>query len=200
MRIKSGRGPAGPGWSGPGKAWQGKDTLASAETANLTLRRNMHEATRYPIDFDAYNKGDYIPVHVLEQALGLHKQDDPEEFRLRCLDIRSGLQESFAARGAAIVAIRLRKDGIHILTDEAAVQYWAMRAAKARRDVAHAFYGQQCVDKDKLSDSASREHRKSLRRMERDLWALKNSERLLKAEAEARAPKPKELGNEKEAT
>lgn len=75
---------------------------------------------RYPVDYENLNKGDKFSEEYLVTLFG-HQAGTPE-YNFCCLNLRSQIMSEMARRGNP-VTVAISGMGIHVLTDEEAVEY-----------------------------------------------------------------------------
>jgi hypothetical protein len=95
----------------------------------------MAEATRFPLDFDALNKGDTITAKTLTDILGVRPSS--ARYRAKQVDLAFEIERQLKARDRDVTA-RLDHDDIIIVTDQDAIAYHAKLGKKAVRQLKRA--------------------------------------------------------------
>ena len=75
---------------------------------------------RYPFDYDAINKGDFLTVQALEEITGFMSGTDSYRFKL--LALREDIMRAKEAMGDPVV-VKGDQHGLRVLTDSEAVPY-----------------------------------------------------------------------------
>ena len=74
-------------------------------------------ADRYPLDFDAYNRGDVIPPDVVRQAIENEPGFREMDYGLYQMRLGSMLSEHLSIKHGAKVTVRRCGEGLRVLTD-----------------------------------------------------------------------------------
>lgn len=79
----------------------------------------MSASSKHPIDFDAYARGDLIPMSVVIDAARAERvdTDDRDSVRLFALRLKARVQQHLFRQGRGYVSVRVERDGIRILRD-----------------------------------------------------------------------------------
>ena len=79
----------------------------------------MSESSKHPIDFEAYGRGDLIPMSVVLGAARAERVDtrDNDAVRLFALRLKVRVQQHLFRQGHGFVSVRTERDGIRILRD-----------------------------------------------------------------------------------
>lgn len=92
------------------------------------------QAERYPLDFDALAKGQFIPPEQIEAIYAVKR--DHKDYQFRCLTLRDEIM-----REREDLSVRMHKGGLRINTDQEAAAYHATEAQRAcnkvRRQAEH---------------------------------------------------------------
>ena len=83
------------------------------------------DVRRWPIDFDALQKGSFIPVEDLERAFRANR--DTRAFNFKVMGLISDIRDFFKDRREQTVTVCQKDGGITVLTDEQAVNYNAAK-------------------------------------------------------------------------
>jgi hypothetical protein len=126
-------------------------------------------AERYPLDFDALNKGDIIPVEKIERIT--ESRFGSMDYQLRAMQLRELIRRKLEARGL-IVAIRFDHGHLRILDDAEASVYASDAIQLALRKAISAHKTQLAVDAQQLTDEESDAHERRLIRDGRMIQAL----------------------------
>jgi len=115
----------------------------------------MDEATSYPIDFDALEKGSYIQPEVLEHVFQVKR--DMSAYSLKMMTMCNEIMRQLSDRGLEVVA-KQHKSGIKILNDVEASAHTYQEAQlamlKYRRNLTRAL----AVDRSQLDDKSQTIH------------------------------------------
>lgn len=115
----------------------------------------MNDATQFPIDFDALEKGSYIPPETLEHVFQVGR--DMGAYSLKIVGMCNEIMRQLSDRGIDVVAKR-HKSGIKILNDVEASAYTYQEAQlamlKYRRNLTRAL----AVDRSQLDDKSQATH------------------------------------------
>lgn len=69
------------------------------------------------LDFTGLEKGSVLVRDVLEREFGFKRQEDWEQYQLRCLAMAGEIERHFESRGQTVV-VKLKHGGLVVLTDE----------------------------------------------------------------------------------
>lgn len=135
------------------------------------------DAQRWPLDFEALKRGDYLTPEIVEGAVQCSRFD--KNYRLEVLRLRAMIQDSFVSRGDLVTVVSER-DGLRILTHSEQADYAPEREARSVRQMMLAKAEGAAVDLKQLSDEQRQRHER---------WMLRASWRL----QQALKPPPPEL-------
>ena len=135
------------------------------------------DAQRWPLDFEALKRGDYLTPEIVEAAVQCSRFD--KNYRLEVLRLRTMIQDSFVARGDLVTVVSER-DGLRILTHSEQADYAPEREARSVRQMLLAKAEGAAVDLKQLGDEQRQRHER---------WLLRASWRL----QQALKPPPPEL-------
>jgi hypothetical protein len=150
----------------------------------------MMQATRFPIDYDALNKGDTIPADRCEQILGI-KQSVPR-YALALLGLKERVEDELHERGKNWT-LRTEKGALRVLTDAEASTYNHHESRRHRHALKRRFALGSAVDMANLTDDQRKEHERTLYTDGRYVQAMEDTRKQLRSEAHQRAT-PKQLG------
>jgi len=121
-------------------------TMATCETetAETDLRAN-----RFPIDYDAAQKGDIISAARVQAIIG--RSPSSKLYELRVLALVGKIESSLWEIGKQFTVCQ-RKGAIHILDDESASNYLEDRSASLFRGMQRSQRRLLAVDRENLTD------------------------------------------------
>lgn len=106
-------------------------------------------AERFPLDFDALNRGDYLSAEAVEKATLARRSDDG--FWHKVLRLKEMIRDHFESRGE-IVTVRSEGDGLRILVHTEQAEYAQDRERRAIKQVLISRKEAQGVDVLQLGD------------------------------------------------
>lgn len=129
-----------------------------------------HSETReYPFDTDELTKGSIVPPDVIESAYGVKRGTD--RYAFATLRASEYVERRFADRGQ-VVTVVIRKDALHILTDEEAVGHNRASFRAGARKMRRANMRQAGSDRALMSEATRAEHDRDLEVSGRVLGAM----------------------------
>jgi len=137
----------------------------------------MIEATRYPIDYNALEKGSTISVDELERITG--KKASSYAFALAVLGFVQDLQERLEDRGLECIVVQ-QKRGLRILTDIEATEYAYAEFEKHSRAMGRNLRRQLKVDHSGFDEKQKGDHDRRLHKMSFIYSAVKKARREVK--------------------
>lgn len=120
--------------------------------------------TRYPMDVNDLNKGDYISLEDCELILNKKRDDDPDKYRLALLGLKDLIVRELT-RSGRVLTVNIHHDGIRICTDSEAAEYNRSRFALSVRSMTEATIRNQHVDDAELTEEQRAAHRQELAKM-----------------------------------
>lgn len=105
--------------------------------------------SKYPIDIESINKGDYIPKEIVEQIT--NEKVGTKEFEFARLQLGQNIEKLFKFNRDMVVVLKYRKDGIQILTDIEAMHELEERNENSVRQIRKQAYQIANVDSSKFS-------------------------------------------------
>ena len=129
----------------------------------------MPEATRFPLDFDALNKGDIITAKTLTEILGVRPSS--ARYRAKQVDLAFEIERQLKARDRDVTA-RLDHDDIIIVTDQDAVAYHAKLGKKAVRQLKRALRKTIEIDRGNLDSDGLKAHDRSMETLSKRVLAV----------------------------
>lgn len=127
-------------------------------------------ASPHPIDFDAYGRGDLIPLEEIKVAAVADGVDVENEAAIRfyCLNLKQQVQKHLILRGVGLASIRLEAGGLRILKDgDDQSLYCENDTNKALRRLVRRYREMAAVDVSLLSDDRVKRHQELLVRTSR---------------------------------
>jgi ethanolamine utilization protein EutA (predicted chaperonin) len=118
------------------------------------------DVRRWPIDFDALQKGSFIPVEDLERAFRANR--DTRVFNFKVMGLISDIRDFFKDRREQTVTVCQKDGGITVLTDEQAVSYNAAKFSEHFRKAGQAHKRTLGIDTEQLSDDGKRRHERGV--------------------------------------
>ena len=115
--------------------------------------KNTTQATRFPLDYDALEKGCYIPPDEI-QAQCEHPRDT-KKYQLYVLTLIETIRKHLYANGKSYT-VKQDRDGIRILTDEEATEYNASRWDMLKGQLGRTHMQMLGVQTPLLADDAAR--------------------------------------------
>lgn len=135
-------------------------------------------AERYPFDYDALQKGQIIPVEMLEDITGTKK--GTAEFALKVLSQKQNLETELWLRGKLWTISGEGCDGgLKILTDEEASIYNAKRFEANVRGMHRSHSRLMGVDVSSLTAEQRGRHERELCNQAAKLMAIKKTKKLI---------------------
>lgn len=176
FRGQAGRGTAGPGLARLGKAWR---NIFNERIGGMSI-------TRYPLDFDALKKGDYIPPERIEEIFQIKLEDDIKAFHLKLLGLKEQIEDRLWARGET-ATIKIEKDGVRILLDSEAADYNEESFNQALRKAGKAHHRNLHVNVGLLEDEKQlKQHERTLEVQGLVLQAISETHKKLRLHAAKR--------------
>lgn len=127
---------------------------------------------KYPFDFDSLQKGDVIPVEVLEDVTKLSRNH--KDFNLKILGLREQIESELEGRGRP-VNIKCDHGSLRILTDEESVPYTAQLFRQHRRGLGRAHLRACIIDTRSLNAETQKRLESQLLNQAAKLAAMKRS-------------------------
>lgn len=121
----------------------------------------MTDATPYPLDFDALDKGSVITQDEIEEAVGLKADENYKAFRLATLGLYIQIERELRRRGLN-VTLAQRGESIHILTDAQASEANQVRFARGLVGLARHHRRMGGVDMEELTDAQRAAHERNV--------------------------------------
>lgn len=118
-------------------------------------------AERFPLDFDALQRGIYLPPETVEKAV-LKSRTDPD-YWAAVLRLREEIRKHFQGRGDFVTVV-CEKDGLRILTHVEQADYAPGREQQAIRQIVVAQLEGRAVDVQQLGDEQRARHERWLHR------------------------------------
>lgn len=115
--------------------------------------------TRYPLDFDALDKGSVITREQVAEISGVPPDD--QRFGFAVLHLRQRIEQELAARGR-VLTLKTEDGGIRVLTDGEASQYNAEAINKGIAKMYRAHVRNMHVDAGLLNEKERRTHERRL--------------------------------------
>lgn len=140
-------------------------------------------AARYPMDYDALNKGDVLPAELLERLLRARR--GTEVYRLGLLGLRDQVVRECGLRGRHFTVV-VRRDQLCVLTDEEAAEYNARAFHHGVRRSKRSLRRLVQVDAAALTAEQRREHERNVLVCGKMLQSALNERRLLTARPHVR--------------
>lgn len=120
------------------------------------------DAQRFPLDFQALKRGDYLTPAQVEDATLTPR--DNRHFRTAMLQLRDEIMAFFLGRGE-IVTVVTEQDGLRILTHAEQAEHAPARARKAAQQMLMAHAESQAVDVRQLTDDERQRHERAAMRI-----------------------------------
>lgn len=120
---------------------------------------NTNETAKYPIDFDALEKGTYLAPRQCEDVLLCSMRDN--SYRGKLLTLRDEIKSRLAARGLNVV-IRTERLGLRILTDSEAVAYGPKSYRKLKKRLMNSHRDFCLLDRSKITPDEDTRYLKAL--------------------------------------
>jgi hypothetical protein len=120
------------------------------------------EAQRFPLDFQALRRGDYLTPEQVEDATLTPRHS--RLFRPAMLQLRDEIMAYFRSIGQ-VVTVTTEHDGLRILTHAEQAQHAPTRARKAVEQMMTALAESKAVDVQQLTDEDRLRHERSLLRL-----------------------------------
>lgn len=151
--------------------------------ANRPTKENMSQLQPWPIDYDAIQKGDIIPVDRVEKITG--KKQGCSDYDFAVLKLKDRIERELHERGN-VWTLRTEKGAIKILKDEEAALYNHAEQVRARATEARRFALMQSVDVSKLSPDILKTHERNIEVDGRFIQAQMNVRKELQLESTKR--------------
>lgn len=152
------------------------------------------DVSRHPLDFDTLDKGTVLPAALVAKAV--KAEPGTPEYSLRTLNLVSSIKLHFETKRNLIVAVKVHKDAIHILTDSEATEYCYDQMQSAIRKSLRRFNELAEVDRTQLAEDEKQEHDRRLINGGKQVQALATSKSGIRISAYVRTtpglPAPKE--------
>lgn len=113
------------------------------------------KAKKFPIDFDAINKGDEISTEQIEAIYGVRR--DSAKFAIKKMTLANKIEEQMDARGQ-VVTVRCCVRGIRILTDSEASEHNSHETKRAIKKMGRCLTRISGVDPTEFKDDEKRAH------------------------------------------
>jgi len=117
-------------------------------------------AEKWPLDFEALQRGDILSAEECEKAVLLDRGDPT--YWTKLLGLRDDVVDYFRAARGDIVAVRILQDGLHILTHQEQAEYAPHLLRRHMRGVAKSVAIGAGVDLAVLSDESRQRHERFL--------------------------------------
>lgn len=111
-------------------------------------------AQRFPLDFDALRRGDYLPADVVEVAVSCSRST--VRYSIEVLRLCQMIRTAFMERGEGMVTVCRDGDGVRILTHEEQAEYAENRQARGIRNIFVAGIEARSVDPAQLRNDEQR--------------------------------------------
>lgn len=135
-------------------------------------QNEQQEAKRFPFDFDALQKGDYITPEKLTEIIG--SKPDTQRYKFKVLRIVKQMRQYLFHKGL-VWTIKVEKDGIRICTDEQASEYNPTQYDFARKRMKRLYAQNAAVDISNLTDETKAAHLRRLQVHGMEITALNKS-------------------------
>lgn len=176
------------GWEGTGKARKGAQRQGEAFTTQIFFKSTIMQTTKYPLDFDALDKGSVIPQSKIEEVLGM-KADHPDLWKKK-LRLKERVEGEISFRCGVEVTIKDDHGDLVILTDGQASIYnftWEVRHIRAAMRSHNRLLA---VDSRNLTPDELVEHRKRVEISSKYAQALHTTTRSIVDSSNGRLPLP----------
>jgi hypothetical protein len=127
---------------------------------------------KYPFDFDSLQKGDVIPVEMLEEITKMSRSH--KDFNLKILGLREQIEHELEGRGRP-VNVKCDHGSLRILTDEEAVPYTAQLFRQHRRALGRAHLRACIIDPRGLNSEVAKRLESQLLNQAAKLAAMKRA-------------------------
>lgn len=131
----------------------------------------MQKTEKWPLDFDAINKGDIITEAQCRAAL--NPRDD-KDFQLKLLTLKEEIERRHAELGT-ILTIKVTRNSLHILTDAEASEYNENRQQHALRHFVKSHRRLIGVEIGNLSSEQAGEHDRRIAHSANYMTAIKET-------------------------
>lgn len=141
------------------------------------------QATPFPLDFDALNKGDVISEDRLESITS--EKRGTKEYQFKTMSLADRIERELAERGLSAYAV-VRREQIRILTDDEAKEHTEHLGLQAVRKLFRAFRKGAAVDTTGFTIDQKQEHERQILMLGRYAAAIKQVRRELTVEPTTR--------------
>ena len=128
---------------------------------SFNRRKGSDKPERFPLDFDAIEKGDVISQEEVEEIVGMEKEKDPEKFNLLRLQLIGQIIRELRDRDR-FYTICQKRGSICILEDKEASPYNEKSINRGVHRMAQAQRRNLAVDTTKLTEKEQQAHSKRL--------------------------------------
>lgn len=136
-------------------------------------------AERFPLDFDALQKGDIVPAETIEAAYGVTRDD--RAYPLSVLRLKKEIEVQLEALGRPVTT-KGEGDCIRVLTDEEALVYNARSFESDVRGLYRAQRRMMQIDAAQLSESSRESHTHALQVQAMQCLALRKVRKQIQLE------------------
>lgn len=148
-------------------AWRGAARFGKEHNTAEENNMDLMTATKWPIDWDALSKGDYIPPEQVEYATKVPRSS--RKYGIACMKFQERLVAELSDRGLEVVT-RQEKDGVRILDDPDATVYLEQQFKLRMAGMRTAHGRAMTVDVTRLDEETRRQHEN---RLHVNGWTLK---------------------------
>lgn len=127
------------------------------------------DAQRFPLDFQALKRGDYLTPAQVEDATLTPRHSS--QYRVAMLQLRDEIRAYFLGRGEVVTVIT-EQDGLRILTHAEQAEHAPARARKAVQQLLISHAEGKAVDVQQLTDDERLRHERSVMRSSWQLQQL----------------------------
>jgi hypothetical protein len=116
----------------------------------------MTSVERYPLDFEALNRGDTIPAERIERIYGISRNH--RDYWSKQLRLRDQIEDHFLSVRGDDVSVKIESGDLVILGHRDQAHYTQQRARAAIRQYGKSFRKASAVDQSHLSDEERERH------------------------------------------
>jgi len=151
------------------------------------------QTKKFPIDFDALNKGDLISAEDIEDAYGVKRTSRSYAFSV--LRMKAEIERELSDLGRPVTC-KSEGDCVRVLTDEESLEYNARRFESNVHGVYRAHRRTADIDTENLSASSQASHAHTLQLQAMQCLALKKVRRRMSIEPHENAPQLGRVGSD----